>query len=101
MNRQNASKMSEIPPPRPVATDEIARLRQRASLAPQDPDLRLDLARRFLEHSLADEAVDEIRSVISMAPNHLDARKLLDVAIKMIAARRSHSSPTADRRNCR
>ncbi len=55
----------------------ISRLRHLTSLAPQDPDLRLELARQLLEASLIDDAVREIRTVINMAPNHLEARKLL------------------------
>lgn len=55
----------------------IARLRHLTSLAPQDPDLRLQLAQRLISASRIEEAVKEIRAAIAMAPNHLEARKLL------------------------
>jgi cytochrome c-type biogenesis protein CcmH/NrfG len=74
--------MSETPPSRGrTLAEEIVRLRQLASLAPHDVDVRLDLARRLLDNRLPDEAVHEIRAVIAMSPNHLEARKLLERAV--------------------
>ena len=60
--------MSEtVPRHGQVLPDEITRLRQLASLAPHDSDLRLDLARKLLDYSLPDEAVHQIGAVIAMA----------------------------------
>ncbi len=64
-------------------SQDLGRLRRLASLAPHDPDLRLGLARKLLDCWLADEAVDQIRAVIAMAPNHLEARKLLERALAL------------------
>ena len=61
----------------------LGRLRRVAKLAPQDPELRLMLARALLDNSLTDEAIDQLRSVISMSPNHLEARKLLELALHL------------------
>lgn len=55
----------------------ITRLRHLTMLAPQDPDLRLQLAQKLISASRFEEAVKEIRAAIAMAPNHLEARKLL------------------------
>jgi len=63
--------------------EDLVRLRRLASLAPHDPDLRLGLARRLLDFWQADEAIEEIRSVIAMVPNHLEARKLLERALAL------------------
>lgn len=62
--------------------ESLGRLRRIAGLAPKDPELRLALAQALLENSLPDEAIDQLRSVITMAPNHLEARKLLDIALQ-------------------
>jgi hypothetical protein len=63
--------------------EDLVRLRRLASLAPHDPDLRLSLARKLLDFWHADEAIEEIRSVIAMVPNHLEARKLLERALAL------------------
>jgi hypothetical protein len=47
---------------------------------PTDPDARLLFARKLLDCREADEAIVEIRAVIAMFPNHLEARKLLESA---------------------
>jgi len=60
----------------------LGRLRRVARLAPQDPELRLALARVLLDNSLTEEAINQIRSVIAMSPNHLEARKLLETALQ-------------------
>lgn len=60
---------------------DLPRLRRLVSLAPRDPDLRLGLARRLLDCWQADQAIEELRAVIAIAPNHLDARKLLERAL--------------------
>jgi len=65
------------------ARDDLIRLRRLASLAPHDPDLRLGLASKLLDLWQADEAVEHIREVIAMAPNHLEARKLLQKALAL------------------
>jgi hypothetical protein len=43
----------------------------------------LDLARKLLDSWQADEAIAEIRAVIAIAPNHLEARKLLERALTL------------------
>ncbi len=57
---------------------EVLRRRQLVSLAPNDPELRLDLAMVLLKHGRREEAVVEFRAAIALAPDHLDARKLLE-----------------------
>ena len=63
------------------ARDSLDRLCRLASLAPHDPDLRLGLAKKLLDFWQADAAIEEIRAVIAMVPNHLQARKLLERAL--------------------
>jgi hypothetical protein len=60
--------------------DELERLRRWIGAVPTDPDARLAFARKLLDCRKADEAILEIRTVIAMAPNHLEARKLLEAA---------------------
>jgi predicted Zn-dependent protease len=57
---------------------ELERLRRLSALAPTDPDTRLAFARKLLDCRKADEAIPEIRAVIAMVPNHLEAWKLLE-----------------------
>jgi hypothetical protein len=59
---------------------DLEQLRRWAALTPADPDARLAFARILLECRKADEAILEIRAVIAMIPNHLEARKLLESA---------------------
>jgi hypothetical protein len=59
---------------------DLEQLRRLASLAPTDPDTRLAFARKLLDYRKADEAILEIRAVIALVPNHLEARKLLESA---------------------
>ena len=72
----------------------VERLRRVARLAPQDPELRLALARAPLEDSLAAEAIEQLRSVIAMSPNHLEARKLLELALQQPGAPRPAADPS-------
>jgi len=58
--------------------DELEQLRRLAVRAPADPDTRLAFARKLLECRRTEEAILEIRAVIAMVPNHLEARKLLE-----------------------
>jgi Flp pilus assembly protein TadD len=67
----------------------LGRLRRVAKLAPQDPELRLALARALVDNSLIEEAIDQIQYVIAMSPNHLDARKLLETALQLPLLRHS------------
>jgi hypothetical protein len=61
----------------------LKRLRRITDLAPQDLELRLNLVHALLDSSLREEAIDQLRSVIAMSPNHLEARKLLDLALQL------------------
>jgi hypothetical protein len=58
----------------------LEQLRRRAALIPTDPDVRLTFAKKLLDCRKVDEAILEIRAVIAMVPNHLEARKLLESA---------------------
>jgi predicted Zn-dependent protease len=60
--------------------EDLERLRRLAALAPTDQDTRLAFARKLLDCRKTDEAIREIRAVIAMVPNHLEARKLLESA---------------------
>lgn len=60
--------------------EDLERLRRWSALTPTDPDARLAFARKLLDCRKADEAILEIRAVIAMVPNHLEARKLLESA---------------------
>ncbi len=63
-----------------LAQQDLERLRRWSALAPTDPDARLAFARKLLDCRQADKAIVEIRAVIAMVPNHLEARKLLECA---------------------
>jgi cytochrome c-type biogenesis protein CcmH/NrfG len=56
-------------------------LKRLVELAPQDTDLRCRLARELVAASRFDEAIQVLRSIIALVPNHLEARKLLDMAL--------------------
>lgn len=71
-----------------TAEQRLVRLRRLVQLAPQDPELRVQLARQLVDSSCLDEAIDLLRSVIEMSPNHLDARKLLELGLRLRPARR-------------
>lgn len=64
-----------------IQQGDLARLRRLTSLAPDDHDLRLKLAGKLLDLNLLQEAIEEIRAVINLVPNHLEARKLLARAL--------------------
>lgn len=66
---------------------KVAELRRLSAKAPSDPDLRLALARVLLELEMWDAAEAELRAVIAMAPNSLEARELLDLALRRQASR--------------
>ena len=72
-----------------TAEQRLSRMRRLVQLAPHDPELRYLLARQLVESSLLDEAIDLIRSVVAMSPNHLDARKLLERALRLQPSPRS------------
>lgn len=63
------------------AEQSILRLKRLIQLAPQDADLRYHLARQLVATSRFDEAIPMLRSIIALVPNHLEARKLLEVAL--------------------
>lgn len=67
----------------------ILRLKRLVQLAPQDADLRYHLARQLVATSHFDEAIPMLRSIIALVPNHLEARKLLDVALHPRVSRQS------------
>jgi cytochrome c-type biogenesis protein CcmH/NrfG len=82
--------MAENPEPvaQETAEQRLFRLRRLVQLAPHDPELRYLLARQLVQSCLLDEAIDLIRSVIAMSPNHLEARKLLEQALRIQLAPR-------------
>lgn len=59
----------------------ILRLKRLVQLAPQNADLRHQLARQLVAASRFDEAIPMLHSIIALVPNHLEARKLLDAAL--------------------
>jgi hypothetical protein len=61
---------------------KLAELRRLSAMAPGDPDLRLALARLMLELEWWESAEAELRTVIAMAPNSLEARQLLELALR-------------------
>lgn len=81
---RNSQKQGQESP-----AEAVGRLRRVAKLAPKDPELRLALARALLDNSLTDEGINQLRSVITMSPNHLEARKLLDLALQVPLLRSS------------
>lgn len=58
----------------------IRELRRLAQLAPRDTELHFQLAQELANHDQFQEAAAELQVVIELAPNHLEARKLLDRA---------------------
>jgi len=74
---------------RETPAELLTRLRRVASLAPQDPELRLTLACALLDNGLPEEAIAQIRSAITLSPNHLEARKLLASASQLLVPRSS------------
>ena len=69
--------------------DELERLRRWSRVVPTDPEVRLIFARKLLDCRRAEEAILEIRAVITMVPNHLEARKLLESAHALQSAGRT------------
>lgn len=61
---------------------KVAELRRVSGKAPNDPDLRMAVARLLLDLRLRDAAAAELRAVIAMTPNSLEARHLLDLAVR-------------------
>lgn len=61
---------------------KAAELRRMSALAPSDPDLRLALARLLVELEMWDAAEAELRAVVTLVPNSLEARQLLDLALR-------------------
>jgi predicted Zn-dependent protease len=69
--------------------EDLEHLRRLSALAPTDPDTRLAFARKLLDCGKTDEAIREIRAVIAMVPNHLEARKLLESAHELYLSGRT------------
>ena len=57
---------------------DLEQLRRLSARAPNDPEIRLAFARKLLDCRKPEEAVLEIRAVIALVPNHLEAWKLLE-----------------------
>ncbi len=70
--------------------DELDRLRRWCAAAPSDPDIRLAFAKKLWDCRKAEEAILEIRRVIAMVPNHLEARKLLESALSRQLSGQTH-----------
>jgi thioredoxin-like negative regulator of GroEL len=56
--------------------DELEELKHRLFLAPDNADLRLRLAESLAKRGRTQEALEELRVLIGLDPNHLVARKL-------------------------
>lgn len=69
MNEYDLSPDQELP---------LGKLRRHAQLAPQDPDVRFLLATELARHACYGDAIAQLHQVIRLAPNHLEARKLLE-----------------------
>lgn len=80
------SVMKKIPTRRSKEPSAAAldRLRRLTRLAPQDLELRLNLACALLDNRLTDEAIEQLRFVIEMSPNQLEARKLMELALQSL-----------------
>jgi cytochrome c-type biogenesis protein CcmH/NrfG len=68
---------------------ELLELRRRLSLAPHNIELRLHLAQRLAERGQRREALDELRELVHLDPNHLVARKLREKLLRHDAESRS------------
>jgi Flp pilus assembly protein TadD len=60
-------------------------LRKRLLVAPHDADLRLELAHALFALNHLEDATVELRKVIALSPNHLEARKFLRKVLSAVA----------------
>lgn len=72
---------------------QLRELRRRMSLAPYNNSLRLRLAQWLAEHGRRGEALEELRTVVRLDPNHLVARKLREQLTGPQEAVESAASP--------
>jgi thioredoxin-like negative regulator of GroEL len=66
-------------------TGELRSLRHRLSLAPHNTELRLHLAHWLAERGRRHEALEELRELVQLDPNHLGARKLREELLQASA----------------
>lgn len=64
---------------------ELQELRHRLVLAPYNTDLRLHLAQRLAGRGRRQEALDELRELVHLDPNHLVARKFREELLRQAA----------------
>lgn len=79
-NAQSESRGQESP-----EAAELRELRHRLALAPHNTELRLHLAQWLAEHGRRQEALDELRELVHLDPNHLVARKLREELLQHTA----------------
>ncbi len=72
---------------------QLRELRRRMSLAPHNNSLRMRLAQWLAEHGRRSEALEELRTVVRLDPNHLVARKLREELARSPESAESPSSP--------
>jgi len=68
-------------------------LRKRALVAPHDADLRLKLVNAMVSLDLLQDAAEELRKIIALNPNHLEARKLLCEVLASPASSEHRQAP--------
>lgn len=71
---------------------ELHELRHRLALAPHNTELRLHMAQWLAERGRRQEALEELRALVQIDPNHLVARKLREELLRRDAEPVSDSS---------
>lgn len=74
----------------------LSELRRRLSFAPHNNELRLHLAQWLAEHGRRREALQELRTLVQLDPNHLVARKLREELVQSPESADSPSSPSSE-----
>ena len=75
---------------------QLRELRRRLSLAPHNNGLRLHLAQWLAEHGQRKEALEELRTLVRLDPNHLVARKLREELAQGLESADSPSPQTSE-----
>ena len=100
MNRRAESKAeTETGGQENPAAAELRELRHRLALAPHNTELRLHLAQWLAECGRRQEALEELRELVHIDPNHLVARKLREELLRQgaeSASERPASAPASE-----